>query len=127
MTKKNLSKWNADAEAMMMGFTVEVESPEHVKYLTGYVLEVLTGDKRDPEEIFNMVHKYNSEGTPVSHMTTSSSGFGRLLTYVRDEEMEDLTSRNGVLAYVYNIDYVDCSELGYTFFENSNGKVRRIG
>ena len=91
--------------------------------------------------MFSSIHKYNSEGTPVSHFTTSRTDFGRMMTFdivsyfrntykvtlVRDEEMTELTSTDGVLAYVYNIDAVDCSELGYVFFDKQGGKVRRIG
>lgn len=126
MTKK---KWNTDAEMSMMGFTIKVDSPDHVKHMIGYVLRTLRQEvisKDEVEEIFKSVHKYNSEGTPVSHFTVNSTGFGRLMTFVRDEEMTELTSTDGVLAYVYNIDAVDCSELGYVFFDKQGGKVRRI-
>lgn len=40
--------------------------------------------------------------------------------------MTDITSEDGVIAYVYNCNYPDCSELGYVFFEEQNGKLRRV-
>ena len=50
MTKQQ-SKWNADAEAAMMGFTVAVESEEHLIHLVGYVLYTLSGQSHyDYEE-----------------------------------------------------------------------------
>ena len=49
MTKQQ-SKWNADAEAAMMGFTVAVESEEHLTHLVGYVLHTLSGQYHYDEE-----------------------------------------------------------------------------
>ena len=56
--------------------------------------------------------------------------FGTCLTFVRDKGALTLKSgkmkNSGSLAWVENLEYPDCSELGYVFFENQNGKVRRI-
>lgn len=130
MTKQQ-SEWNADAEAAMMGFTVTVQSEEHLKHITGYVIHTLQGmfsypnaEAKTAEVVENALHKYNSEGTAVKFFTTNATAFGVNLTFVRDDEK--LTSKNGVLAWVENLDCPDCSELGYVFFDNVKGKVRRV-
>lgn len=130
MTKQQ-SKWNADAEMSLMGFTIPVENEEHLKHLIGYVLKVITkdGGSAQVEEVFNSCHQYNSDKVPVSHFTVNSTQFGVLMTFVRDckDMTEDkLISPQGVLSYVYNMDAPYCSELGYTFFQKVNGKIKRV-
>lgn len=124
MTTANKAKWNNDAEMSLMGFTIPVENEEHCKHLIDYVLKVLESSA-NAEEVFKEAHKYNSENTPISHFAISGTQFGTLMTFVRDEEMTDITTDDGVLAYVYNLDCPDCSELGYVFFKNRNGKLVR--
>ena len=130
MTKQQ-SKWNADAEAAMMGFTVPVQSEEHLKHITGYVIYTLQGmfnypnaEAKTAEVVENALHKYNSECTMVKFFNVASTHCGVHLTFVRDDEK--LTSKNGVLAWVENLDYPDCSELGYVFFDSVNGVVHRV-
>ncbi len=127
MTKQQ-NEWNAQAELALMGFAIPVESDEHLKHLIGKVLFVLkqTEDDEAVQEIFDGCYKYNSDNAKVTHFTVNSTHFGVMLTFVRDKEMTDITTRDGVLAYVYNLDYPDCSELGYVFFEQSGSKIRRI-
>lgn len=125
------SKWNADAEAAMMGFTIHVQSEEHLKHLVGYVIHTLGSQYRFGEEektnevVDNAINKYNSgEDKSVTWFTCNSTDFGVLLTFVRDKGTP--TKREGVLAWVENLDAPDCSELGYVFFDNVKGKVRRV-
>lgn len=129
------SKWNAKAEAAMMGFVIEIESEEHLKHTIGYILHLIT-QQDDPgkvQEVFDSIHKFNSEETPVSHFTINRTEMGTLMTFVRDPDISDthcsqgLTTPMGVLSYVYNIENPWCSELGYTFFRNVHGKLRRVG
>lgn len=128
--KSNKSKWNADAEMSMQGFVIPVESEEHLKHMVGYVLFTLSpvydtfDEDRTSEIVQNAVHRYNSSKQTVKHFTVNNSAFGTLLTFVRDGG--SLTTRNGVLAWVENLDAPDCSELGYVYFEKRNGKVSRI-
>lgn len=126
------SKWNAKAEAAMMGFTIEIESEEHLKHTIGYILHLIT-QQDDPgkvQEVFDSIHQFNSEGTPVSHFTINRTEMGTMMTFVRDPDIRDsqgLVTPMGVLSYVYNIENPWCSELGYTFFRNVHGKIRRVG
>ena len=138
MTKQQ-SKWNADAEAAMRGFTVAVESEEHLTHMTGYVIHTLSGildypideDEKTKEVVFNATQKYNSsKDKSVKWFTCNSTMFGICLTFVRDKSKLTLKSGKmnprGSLAWVENLDAPDCSELGYVYFECVNGKTRRI-
>lgn len=132
------SKWNADAEAAMMGFTVAVESEEHLKHMTGYVLHTLQGmcnysdsEEKTVEVLDNALNKYNSDkDKSIKWFTVNNTMFGTCLTFVRDKKQLVLkngkSTASGSLAWVENLEYPDCSELGYVFFEKRNGKVRRV-
>ena len=130
MTKSKMGKkWSTDAEMSLMGFTIKVESDEHLKHMVKHVLNVIRAEESSDEyveDIISSAYKFNSNNTKVSHFAVSGTDFGTLLTFVRDEEMTSLTSRDGVLAYVYNLDCTWCSELGYVFFGNENGRVVRL-
>ena len=131
------NKWNADAEAAMMGFTIAIESEEHLSYLVKYTLKVLVNaydydlEEKTKEVVENATRKYRSgKDKSISWFTTNATMFGTCLTFVRDKGALTLKSgkmkASGSLAWVENLDAPDCSELGYVFFENRNGKVRRI-
>ena len=131
------NKWNADAEASMMGFTVAVENEEHLTHLVGYVLHTLKSlypmdeEARVKEIVENATSKYRSgKDKSIQWFTVNTTMFGCCLTFVRDKGALTLKSgkmkANGSLAWVENLDAPDCSELGYVFFESVNGKVRRI-
>lgn len=131
------NKWNADAEASMMGFTIAIESEEHLTHLVQYVLKTLSGqylynlENKTEEVVENATRKYNSsKDKSIKWFTCNSTAFGVCLTFVRDKSKLTLKNgrmnANGSLAWVENLDAPDCSELGYVFFESVNGKVRRI-
>ena len=131
------SKWNADAEAAMMGFTVAVESEEHLTHLVGYVIHTLNGQYHYDEEVKtkevvdNATCKYNSnKDKSIKWFTCNCTMFGTCLTFVRDKGALTLKNgkcnSNGVLAWVENLDAPDCSELGYVYFETVNGKTKRV-
>lgn len=136
MTKN--SKWNTDAEMAMMGFTIAVESEEHLKHLVGYVIYTLKGqypdmsiEEKTNEVVDNATRKYRSgKDKNIYWFTTNNSQFGVLLTFVRDKGALTLKSgkmkQSGSYAWVENLDAPDCSELGCVFFESVNGKIRRI-
>lgn len=135
------NKWNADAEMSMMGFVIPVESREHLLYMVKYCLRTLKSDiyrddesrsARAEEIVTDAYSKYNSGKNPnVYHFVVNDSYFGAMMTFVR--ENKSLTLKNGkmrasgLFAWVENIDAPDCSEAGYAFFENKNGKIVRIG
>ena len=130
-------KWNADAEAAMMGFCVEVTSEEHLTHLVGYILHTLCGqysydvEVKTKEVVENATRKYNSgKDKSIKWVTCNSTMFGTCITFVRSKGALTLKSgkmkSGGSLAWVENLDYPDCSELGYVYFESVNGKVRRI-
>ena len=131
------SKWNADAEAALMGFTVAVESEEHLTHLVGYVLYTLSGqyhydyEEKTKEVVLNATQKYNSsKDKSVKWFTVNNTMFGTCLTFVRDKSKLTLKSGKmnpqGSLAWVENLDAPDCSELGYVYFESRMGKVVRV-
>ena len=131
------SKWNVDAELAMMGFTIQIESEEHLTYLVQYVLNTLKSEfsydveEKTKEVVENATRKYRSgKDKSISWFTTNATQFGTCLTFVRDKGALTLKSgkmkNSGSLAWVENLEYPDCSELGYVFFENCNGKIRRV-
>lgn len=128
------NEWSANAEMAMQGFTVPVESREHLDYMIRYICWVLNNfedisDERAEEILSNAWDKYNTSKKDVKYLTVNSTMFGNLLTFVRQDK---LTKKDGsplsagVLAWVENFDAPDCSELGYVFFRGVNGKVRRV-
>lgn len=131
------SKWNVDAEMSMMGFTIEIVSEEHLSYLVKYVLNTLKSEfsydveEKTKEVVENATRKYRSgKDKSITWFTTNATRFGTCLTFVRDKGALTLKSgkmkNSGSLAWVENLEYPDCSELGYVFFENHNGRVVRV-
>ena len=131
------SKWSTDAEMSMMGFTIRVESEEHLAYLVEYVLTTVSGqylyniENKTKEVVENATRKYRSgKDKSIYWFTVNTTVFGACLTFVRDKGELTLKSGSmkpsGSLAWVENLDAPDCSELGYVFFENKNGKIHRI-
>ena len=131
------SKWNVDAEMSMMGFTIEIVSEEHLSYLVKYVLNTLKSEfsydveEKTKEVVENATRKYRSgKDKSITWFTTNATRFGTCLTFVRDKGALTLKSgkmkASGSLAWVENLEYPDCSELGYVFFENHNGRVVRV-
>lgn len=131
MTKQQ-SQWNADAEMSMQGYTIPVQSKEHLTHLVKYTLNTLKGlydpdmdvEQRATEIVDNACNNYNSDKEEVRYFTVNNSNFGTLMTFVRDKDK--LTSSKGVLAWVENLDAPYCSELGYVYFQEVRGKVRRV-
>ncbi len=136
----NFNKWRADAEMSMQGFPIAVESEEHLTYMVNYVLLVLKSDiygdcqyreERAKEIVHDALYKYNSKKDKSAYwFVVNDSMFGVMMTFARDKTLTLKSGKmksSGVLAWVENIDAPDCSELGYVFFENRNGKTVRIG
>lgn len=137
------NKWNADAEMSMMGFPIVVESTAHLTHMVRYCLKVLKSDcypdneslnYRTNEIVANATTKYNSsKDKSIKWFVVNTLAYDGavLMTFVRDKgALTTSTGRaksSGILAWVENLDYPDCSELGYVFFAVKNGKTVRIG
>lgn len=133
----SITKWNADAEMALMGFPIRVENAKHLKHMVAYILGVVAPhlsrsvkdlDIESESIVERGLSRYNTENLSVYWFHVSSAEFGVMFSFVREEE---LTLPNGgmksVLAWVENITYPDCSELGYIYFQKKNGKVSRVG
>lgn len=135
------AKWNANAEAAMMGFIIPVESREHLQYMVRYCLRTLKADvyrtdeeldRRAEEIAANALYKYNSTKVKeVYHFVVNDSYWGVMMTFTRENKPLTLKNgkcrTNGHFSWVENIDAPDCSEAGYTYFQVKNGKTVRIG
>lgn len=129
------NEWSANAEMAMQGFTVPVESREHLDYMIRYICRVLNdfediSDERAEEILNNAWDKYNEKKSGVKFITVNSTMFGNMLTFVRQDKLtkkDGTPLSSGVLAWVENFDAPDCSELGYVAFQTVNGKTRRVG
>lgn len=135
------AKWNANAEAAMMGFIIPVQSREHLQYMVRYCLRTLKADvyrtdeeldRRAVEIVANAYYKYNSTKVKdVYHFVVNDSYFGVMMTFTRENKPLTLKNgkcrTNGHFSWVENIDAPDCSEAGYTYFQVKNGKTVRIG
>ena len=133
------AKWNANAEASMMGFSIPVESREHLLYMVRYCLRTLKADcyrtdeeldRRAEEIVENAYHRYNSgKKQNVYHFVVNDSYFGVMMTFVRENKTlkSGKMRSSGLFAWVENIDAPDCSEAGCVFFENRHGKIVRVG
>ena len=137
MNKFKNGKWNADAEVAMMGVVINVADDEHVEYMTAYVLNMLKNvdngelEGKEPtelaKEVLNNAYEYNSGDAKITHFSVNAMDDTVMLAFVRDEEMDKVDDENGALCYVHNVFFPFFSELGYCFFKNKNGVMRRIG
>lgn len=135
---KNMLRGQAEF-SMMTRAAMRIHNEEQLEFVLDYVLGVLRPNKEDKartalglnrvtgKDIIAKCNEYNSEGTPVSYLSIDPTRFGLLFTLVRDEE-NDILNEHGTLAYVYNVDAPDCSELGYVFYTDAQqGLIKRIG
>lgn len=128
---KNMLRGQAEF-SMMTRAAMRIHNEEQLEFVLDYVLGVLRKSLKEEEfevsgkHIIEKCNEYNSEGTPVSYLSIDSTEFGLLFTLVRDEE-NDILSKNGTLAYVYNVDHPQCSELGYVFYRSYQGLIKRVG
>ena len=131
---KSKGGWNALAEVLLMGAVIPVETKEQVQYITNYVLNVLGHTECTAEEVLKMATQFTKNEEFKSMSLNRIAGMKMLaITFITDEDREDpnfkycQTSEQGVFGYVYNIDALHCSELGYTYYANDNGRLHRIG
>lgn len=122
------SEEKARCEMMMMGFTEPIRSKEHLEEVVRYS-EKAMGTDIPVEDVMEQLFKYTVEGTIPKHAVFNRIMGMRCLTVTLQapKEKYDILSEDGVFSSVYNFDAPDCSELGYTFFENRFGAIKRIG
>lgn len=127
MTKTKENKWSADSEMALMGICIPVESEENIKFVLKYIFKVLNDKDSNPDDVYSQAMEFNSDNDKVTHIVLQGTCFGLLIALIRDGEMKSLTDEQGVLAYVYNKDCPDCSELGYIFLKKDRaGLIQRI-
>lgn len=112
-------------EMALMGFTQPV-TKEELKEAIPYIASAI-GVKCDTDEVMNTLFKY-TESTPKHFVMNTIMGEMMCLTVTLDdgETPYVIDSDEGVLSTVYNFTYPDCSEMGYSFFANRAGGIKRI-
>jgi hypothetical protein len=129
ITKAQMNKWSADAEALMMGFTIALTSIHQWEFTMNYIKKVLDLDY-DTDLVYKGMTKYLREFT-IHHMNLSVLDGMKMITTTistdEDTEPYNLLSENGVFGYVYNEACPDFSELGYSYYKKKGAKVVRVG
>lgn len=126
--KKNITEeLMTRCEMALMGVAVSIEK-EEVKDAISYIASAI-GTEVNAEEVFDTMFQYCSEGFDVGHLVCNTIGdmYCVSVTIKYEGEKYDLTDEDGVLCSVYNFTFPDCSELGYCFFAEKSGYIRRIG
>ena len=127
----NTNEIGAKAEIAMMGRHVPVEANE-VQGVIQYILDTMH-KSTTAEEVIKDALKYAKDKTIVYIGTSRLMGIYNVINLVlkaktKNAKNPDMTekNRNGVLAYCYNMDAPDCSELGYMFFKETPAGFVRI-
>lgn len=129
MTKEAKTK----GEMLLAGFTQTVNSDDEVRDILNYVKGVLKTTHHldwNTDEVMKDSVKYCKEYEYKAINIVTLEGMILIALVLKTDEDPDnwsLTAPDGVLAYVYNATCPSCSELGYTFFENIKGLVKRVG
>lgn len=119
----------------MMGFTIPIQSKDHLKHMLNYMKSPCQFVYK-ADEVVEASQKYvkNKEQLQYRHLNICRiKGVGTLLGIVMTTEEDqstdyNLLSEDGVFGYVYNVDYPECSELGYMYFgKKDGGRIGRIG
>lgn len=113
-------------EMALMGFTQSI-TKEELKDVIPYIASAM-GVKCNTQEVIDTLFKYCGKLTPKHFVMNTIMGEMMCLTVTLDdgETPYVLDSEDGILSTTYNFTYPDCSEMGYTFFENNGGTYRRI-
>lgn len=121
------SELKTRCEFALIGMTSPIKN-EELKDVLQYISSAV-GSQDKVEDIIEIMFKYCNEGYEVKHFVCNTIGDMSVITITiaYDGEKYDLEDEDGVLCSVYNFTYPDCSELGYCFFENKNGYIKRIG
>lgn len=126
--KKNETATFTKAFAALSGNVVPVNT-EELPEIVGKILFMLSKDCSDEnvKDIISNADKYNKDN--ITFITVNATKFGTMITFVKEQvtDREQLATDGGVMCYVYNADYPDCSELGYCSFDYKDRVLRRIG
>lgn len=111
----------ANAVLLSQGFCIPITSDEVATEIVNAFLRLLSVNEK-AEDIINEIRK--TSNATIHFITANTVNDDIHITFVLDK---DICNTNGVFSYVYNQSCSIFSEFGYTFFENDNGKVHRIG
>ena len=131
--KSTQNKWSAQAELIMMGYTLTVENDVQAEYLISYILRTL-GMKENGKKVLEKARQHTT-GAEVKYISTSRLDDMVLITIpletaedrVNPKHKFNLLDPEGVFCYCYNTTCPDFSELGYSYFQKKDGRVWRIG
>ena len=121
--------YDSKAEMILMGFTLSVENNEEAKYIIDYILKVMNSSET-ADTVIEKASKHCKDMEIKAINTSTVMGDSHLAFAIKTSEDEyefNLVDEDGTFCFVYNISNPELSELGYCFFENQHGKVRRIG
>lgn len=130
---------SAKAEAMLMGFTIALDSIDEkinrteVVWYVSYILSVLNQNTPadNVEEAGRVYEGMTRYGKNIAKHITVNTIDGMVMIALTLDDGEDefpvLDTEYGVFSYVYNITVPDFSELGYTFYEKRANTYHRIG
>lgn len=125
-TKRELG---AKAELALMGIVTPVRDKDNVIYMIDYINRVLGITDVSGEEIYAQATEFikpKMTGIVGISACTMLGGECRVVNIVFKDHKDTkfkLDDQDGVLTYVYNYDWPDCSELGYCFFEKKSGNM----
>lgn len=122
----------AKAEIALMGRHVFINTNDEAQHIVQYILDTFN-KHTDAQEVLKDALKYSKDKMTIAYVGTSTIlGHMKVINIVLKtktaKNYPNMTekNRNGVLAYCYNMDAVDCSELGYMFFKTDASGIRRI-
>lgn len=117
------------AEIALMGYVVEINTNEEAIDVLDEIAELLEEDFSGVK-IFKEATKY-CNGAEIEYLSVNiiSDMLLIALPMTTDEDTEpfDILSKYGAFGYVYNATAPDCSELGYSYYENRNNEIVRVG
>lgn len=135
MTRSEQNKLSAKAEVILMGIHQSVEDMDEAVFMIAYILRVggktqsiRENAQEEAEKVIDRALQYCQGNAEIAYIGTSrvlNMPCINLVIDTKDEEL-DVTSENGALTWVENLDYPDCSELGYCFFEKKLKGLCRI-
>ena len=124
-----MSELHAKAEMILMGCVQRIEGEGELRVMLDYFKSPLNV-KYDTDEIIRKSIRFCKNPKFKSLSVNMICGMRMIAIGLETDEDEpfDLLSPYGAFGYVYNIDAPDCSELGYSFYQNdANNFIRRVG
>lgn len=132
--RPNKPELNAKAEMALMGATVVCDNNAQADYILNYIFNVLDHKDTTPEKVIEEAFKYSKGDVKrIRHLVVNTLVDGQvciamtLTTSKEEEKYYKLVDPQGTFAYVYNLTTPIFSELGYCFFKDVGGLVKRVG